>query len=55
MADRIRASLRVLDARQLWMNPDCGLKTRSYEECMPALENMVEAARRVRSELAPDV
>ena len=30
---------------------DCGLKTRSYEECVPALRNMVEAARQVRSNL----
>lgn len=32
----------------LWVNPDCGLKTRRWEEVQPALENMVEAARRLR-------
>jgi 5-methyltetrahydropteroyltriglutamate--homocysteine methyltransferase len=41
----------VLPARQLWVNPDCGLKTRRWEEVIPALTNMVEAARRVREKL----
>ncbi|MBA5868956.1 MAG: hypothetical protein GDA68_02970 [Nitrospira sp. CR2.1] len=34
--------------RQLWVNPDCGLKTRGWPEVEAALENMVEAARVVR-------
>jgi 5-methyltetrahydropteroyltriglutamate--homocysteine methyltransferase len=33
---------------QLWVNPDCGLKTRRWEEVLPALENMVAAARILR-------
>ncbi|WP_316977925.1 5-methyltetrahydropteroyltriglutamate--homocysteine S-methyltransferase [Shumkonia mesophila] len=33
---------------QIWVNPDCGLKTRKWEEVRPALVNMVEAARRMR-------
>ncbi|MGE3065203.1 MAG: 5-methyltetrahydropteroyltriglutamate--homocysteine S-methyltransferase [Hyphomicrobiaceae bacterium] len=33
---------------QIWVNPDCGLKTRRWEEVRPALANMVEAARRLR-------
>jgi 5-methyltetrahydropteroyltriglutamate--homocysteine methyltransferase len=33
---------------QIWINPDCGLKTRKWEEVRPALINMVEAARRLR-------
>ena len=37
---------------QIWVNPDCGLKTRGWEEVRPALRNMVAAARAVRSELA---
>ncbi len=51
MAEQIRASLGILEGSQLWVTPDCGLKTRSYEECVPALRNMVEAARQVRSNL----
>ncbi|MHB8293055.1 MAG: 5-methyltetrahydropteroyltriglutamate--homocysteine S-methyltransferase, partial [Acidimicrobiales bacterium] len=38
----------LLDPGNLWVNPDCGLKTRRYAEVTPALENMVEAARRAR-------
>jgi 5-methyltetrahydropteroyltriglutamate--homocysteine methyltransferase len=49
---RLRQTLDVLDPAQVWVNPDCGLKTRTYEECIPALRNLVEAARRVRAEVA---
>jgi 5-methyltetrahydropteroyltriglutamate--homocysteine methyltransferase len=52
MEEQLRASLRVLESSQVWVTPDCGLKTRHYDECVPALRNMVEAARRVRSALA---
>ncbi|KUM25073.1 5-methyltetrahydropteroyltriglutamate--homocysteine methyltransferase [Mesorhizobium loti] len=38
---------RLSDA-QLWVNPDCGLKTRNWEEVRPALVNMVAAARALR-------
>ena len=43
---------RYLSPDQIWVNPDCGLKTRSWEEVRPALTNMVHAAQAVRSELA---
>ncbi|MFQ5889681.1 MAG: 5-methyltetrahydropteroyltriglutamate--homocysteine S-methyltransferase [Gemmatimonadota bacterium] len=52
MAGRIRASLKVLPADRLWVNPDCGLKTRRYGEVIPALGNMVKAAHLVREEVA---
>jgi 5-methyltetrahydropteroyltriglutamate--homocysteine methyltransferase len=52
MADHIRDSLTVLPADRVWVNPDCGLKTRRWEEVVPALANMVEAARTVRTDLA---
>ncbi|WP_457595051.1 5-methyltetrahydropteroyltriglutamate--homocysteine S-methyltransferase [Hydrogenimonas sp.] len=45
---QIRSLLEVLPARQLWINPDCGLKTRRWEEVRPSLKNMVEATKRVR-------
>jgi len=41
-----------LAARQLWVNPDCGLKTRKWEDVRPALVNMVEAAKAARLALA---
>ncbi|KAI5081562.1 hypothetical protein GOP47_0002153 [Adiantum capillus-veneris] len=52
IADRIRKMLDVLELKVLWVNPDCGLKTRKYAEVKPALINMVEAAKKIRAELA---
>ena len=43
------AMRKVLDERQIWVNPDCGLKTRGWAETLPALKNLVEAARQLRS------
>ena len=40
---------KVIDARLLWVNPDCGLKTRGWKEVEPALKNMVEAAKQMRA------
>lgn len=51
MAVLLRKARQVLSAEQLWVNPDCGLKTRGWPEAELALVNMVEAARQVRSEL----
>ncbi len=48
----IMAGLRVIEPTQAWVNPDCGLKTRTYAEIVPALRNMVQAAAVVRSRLA---
>jgi len=45
---RLRTVLDCLPAHQVWVNPDCGLKTRGYTEVSTALKNMVEATRRVR-------
>jgi 5-methyltetrahydropteroyltriglutamate--homocysteine methyltransferase len=42
------ARQRLSDA-QIWINPDCGLKTRKWEEVRPALVNMVAAARELRA------
>lgn len=42
----------VLRSGQIWVNPDCGLKTRGWKETLPALKNMVEAARRMREKAA---
>jgi 5-methyltetrahydropteroyltriglutamate--homocysteine methyltransferase len=51
----LRATLQVLPVTNVWVNPDCGLKTRRWEEAVPALEHMVAAARRVRSSLPSQV
>ncbi len=46
---QIRLLLEVLPKEQLWINPDCGLKTRKWEEVKPSLENMVKAVEIVRA------
>ncbi|MGE5523511.1 MAG: hypothetical protein ACM3SS_07340, partial [Rhodospirillaceae bacterium] len=38
-----------IPAERLWVNPDCGLKTRHWEEVIPALRNMVSAAKVLRA------
>jgi 5-methyltetrahydropteroyltriglutamate--homocysteine methyltransferase len=50
MVGLIRAAAKVIPKERLWVNPDCGLKTRRWEEVKPALENLVTAARRARAE-----
>uniref|UniRef100_A0A2N9I411 5-methyltetrahydropteroyltriglutamate--homocysteine S-methyltransferase n=1 Tax=Fagus sylvatica TaxID=28930 RepID=A0A2N9I411_FAGSY len=52
IADRINKMLAVLESNILWVNPDCGLKTRKYSEVKPALSNMVAAAKLLRTQLA---
>lgn len=54
MTTLLRKALNVLSPDQVWVNPDCGLKTRRWEEVTPSLLNLVEATRRVRMELARD-
>jgi 5-methyltetrahydropteroyltriglutamate--homocysteine methyltransferase len=48
MASLIDKAKARLSADQIWVNPDCGLKTRKWDEVRPALVNMVEAARDMR-------
>ena len=48
MVGRLEEAAAVIDPAHLWVNPDCGLKTRRYEETVPSLEHMVEAARVMR-------
>jgi 5-methyltetrahydropteroyltriglutamate--homocysteine methyltransferase len=47
----LRRALEGLGPDRLWVNPDCGLKTRRYEQVLPALDHLVTAARRLRTEL----
>jgi 5-methyltetrahydropteroyltriglutamate--homocysteine methyltransferase len=53
MLELLEAAARVLDPEQIWVNPDCGLKTRSWDEVEPALRNMVQAAGQLREQLVP--
>lgn len=53
MTARIKLFLECgLKREQLWVNPDCGLKTRKWPEVLPALKNMVDSAREVRGDVA---
>jgi 5-methyltetrahydropteroyltriglutamate--homocysteine methyltransferase len=49
MAESLRAALRAVPAQRLWVNPDCGLKTRNVDEVTASLQNMVAAAQEVRA------
>jgi len=52
MVQLLQQMIDVLTAEQLWVNPDCGLKTRQWPEVEASLQNMVAAARQLRDELA---
>ena len=51
VTELLTEAVRSIDADQLWVNPDCGLKTRRYEEVTPSLEHMLAATRAVRATL----
>lgn len=53
MHELLTRALGVLSPGQLWVNPDCGLKTRDWDEVRPALAAMVQAAHRLRQQHAP--
>ncbi|MFF5362509.1 5-methyltetrahydropteroyltriglutamate--homocysteine S-methyltransferase [Streptomyces scabiei] len=50
-AELLRTGLKAIPAERLWVNPDCGLKTRGWPETRASLESLVAAARTVREEL----
>ena len=47
----LRKALNVINQRRLWVNPDCGLKTRGWAETSAALEIMVKVTKKLRAEL----
>ena len=52
MVHLMQQAARRIPAQRLWVNPDCGLKTRQWHEVKPALQNMVEAAAQLRAQTA---
>jgi 5-methyltetrahydropteroyltriglutamate--homocysteine methyltransferase len=50
MEGLLRKAAKVLKPAQIWVNPDCGLKTRGWAQVRPSLEGLVVAARTLRSE-----
>ncbi|EGD56611.1 5-methyltetrahydropteroyltriglutamate--homocysteine S-methyltransferase [Gordonia neofelifaecis] len=55
MTASLREALAAVPADRLWVNPDCGLKTRSNDEVVQALTNLVAAAHRARDEVAAPI
>lgn len=51
METAIKTMLTKISKEKLWVNPDCGLKTRGIPETDASLKNMVEAAKVVREQL----
>lgn len=51
----IERALDAIPARQLWINPDCGLKTRGYTETVASLTNILEATREARERIGTPV
>jgi len=45
----LKKAVAVLKPEQIWVNPDCGLKTRKWEETKLCLKNMVGAAKSLRA------
>ncbi|WP_457567122.1 5-methyltetrahydropteroyltriglutamate--homocysteine S-methyltransferase [Desulfurobacterium sp.] len=46
----VKRALKVIPKENFWVNPDCGLKTRRWEECIPAIRNIVTLAHELREE-----
>ncbi|TFF17433.1 5-methyltetrahydropteroyltriglutamate--homocysteine S-methyltransferase [Cellulosimicrobium funkei] len=51
VTELLELAVKSIDPRVVWVNPDCGLKTRRYEETVPSLEHLVTAAKAVRATL----
>lgn len=52
MTERIKEMIQFIDPKLLWVNPDCGLKTRTWPECTAQLQAMVQAAQNARKQFA---
>jgi 5-methyltetrahydropteroyltriglutamate--homocysteine methyltransferase len=48
MRGRLEGYVRHLKPEQIWVNPDCGLKTRTWEDVLPSLTNMIKAVEELR-------
>lgn len=55
VAELLERAAARLPLAQVWVNPDCGLKTRGYDETVASLRNLVDATARVREKVAAAV
>ncbi|SHK18553.1 5-methyltetrahydropteroyltriglutamate--homocysteine S-methyltransferase [Desulforamulus aeronauticus] len=51
LEEKIHQLMMVLPPEKLWINPDCGLKTRKWDEVKPSLTNMVKATQKIRRKI----
>ncbi len=51
IAGKLESFIQHLKPEQIWVNPDCGLKTRVWDEVIPALRNMLDVVRQARSQV----
>ena len=49
----IKRALKVIPYQNIWVNPDCGLKTRKWKETITSLKNLVKTTKRLRKKYAP--
>lgn len=55
MVSLLEKATSLLPVQNLWVNPDCGLKTRKWPETKAAIQNMVSAARQARKQIAAEI
>lgn len=55
IVELMKKAERRIPAQRLWINPDCGLKTRTWEEVLPALRNMLSARKQLLAEVEIEV
>jgi 5-methyltetrahydropteroyltriglutamate--homocysteine methyltransferase len=55
VAELLDRAATELPLRQVWVNPDCGLKTRGYDETVESLRNIIEATRAIRDKVGASV
>jgi 5-methyltetrahydropteroyltriglutamate--homocysteine methyltransferase len=55
MTALIEKAIKVIPAKQIWINPDCGLKTRNWSETKAALKAMIDAAEELRLSVKKEI
>lgn len=51
----LKKAMKYIPLNRIWVNPDCGLKTRNWKETISALKNMVEASKKIRNKIKKNI
>ncbi|KAF0705566.1 5-methyltetrahydropteroyltriglutamate--homocysteine methyltransferase [Aphis craccivora] len=51
----LKKAMKYIPLNRIWVNPDCGLKTRNWQETISALKNMVEASKKIRNKIKKNI